>query len=208
MYHIFILDGSIDILMPIDPMLVIIEFVETHRSLVELGLSLDHDQMRQFSETLTLLTKYLPTDVCLDDYKELFDQVSQEYAVKYLSDTFLATDKLEAMSASPLFYKLSRESLFQQKWSLESSSGPVKTCFALEILQEYIPSDLFNILCEKTIGRQSSAKAISKSSFDPSLVTTANTKTVPKKRGKAQTALDQLAKSSQKLTSFFKPKAK
>lgn len=136
---------------------------------------------------------------------EYLKTFSRKAAVEYIAGRFFTPEKLAAIMDHPLYTEVTKGKLFGEKWSIPAASNACAKAFALEILAEYMTRPMLNDVCEQ-LGlrppgdldicriRPADAKAT------PSLL--------PKKRAGKAAALAADAKSSHRLTSFFKPTAK
>ena len=182
---------------------------------MELGLDDDHPELHGLGQNWDRLKELCP--VALSQYeavREFMDCWSTEDSVKYIVEKSLSEDRLSRVAGTKLFTLIAKERQFSQRWGL---SGPttqlLAKAFCLEILGEYIPISIIREVCAR-VGISPSldmplarCKAESADSSKNNLST--NT-IVPRKRGpggKAQAKLEEEAKSSKRITSFFKPKS-
>lgn len=169
-----------------------------HTQLESGELAANWAQLTQLLASCAFFDKLMP----MAEYLKTF---SRKAAVEYITGRFFTPEKLAAIMAHPLYAEVTKGRLFGEKWSIPAASSACAKAFALEILAEYMTRPMLEDVCTQ-LGlrppgdldicriRPAEAKAA------PSLL--------PKKRAGKAAALAADAKSSHRLTSFFKPTAK
>lgn len=187
-----------------DPALLPIIFAEVHRSLFELDLDEDHEELASMNQDWVVLKQL----IFMDEYatvREFFSGFDVEKELNRVQTKFFADERLADISSTSLFRLISKDPAFAHRWSLKNHSKiELSKAFAIDLLRESLPREFIAKLCIRAEISPPSEAALPKK---PEIEEVKKAQAVPKKRGKAQTALEKEAISSKKITSFFKFKS-
>lgn len=179
---------------------------------MELGLDDNHEELQGMSANWDHLKRLAKESLKLyGSSRQFMSSWTSDTSVQHIVNELLSEEKINNAASTRLFDKIARERQFSQRWSL---SGPttqlLAKAFSLDALSEHIPPLVFKQVCTHLGLTPSVDVPLARSKAETK--TTENGKlpapaVVPKKRaGKAQVKLDDEAKTSQRITSFFKPK--
>lgn len=203
-----------------DPIFLLADFVNRYSHVVELGLPEYHEDVKRMN------MDWLELAPCLANISQknfsvsitegpvsLIQSQPTELIVNYLVVKYFDDFKLKVLESCSLYKTLSNSKPFMTKWDISSARcAQFIRAISAELLQENLPLPIFEKLCEKLELKPINwdmpiYKSKPSEASEASSSVKAQQMTNLKKRGvKGPSALEQDAKSSKKLTSFFKPK--
>jgi hypothetical protein len=213
LYFLTLEDGQFLAAVPFDPIWAVTSFHAVYASLYELGLGDGHPENSSMLEdwsALRQLAGRLEIMSGLTSISEFYDQIDNSKLEILLEQRYLTPERIQSLGVQRLFKRVAAEKLFFQRWGLDQEAGSslVARAFALDILSEYIPLPMLNALATRAGLSFQCGVALGKTR-DEAVTNSSSKPLVPKKRGggKAQAAAEAEAKTSKRITSFFKPKS-
>ncbi len=196
------LDGNILVPVAYDPFLMAVDFAFTRQSLINLRLPKEHEEMRTTVSEWNTLNMTVDTGLTFDEF---FERYTEEYILEELTARYFSQHKLAQMVRSSLYKVTLADTKFKEKWSIGDSEVLGKA-FVLEILQEYLPPEIILKLCNRLSMSEPKKMPLYKPNGTDTENHPPNQANGSKKRSKSQTAFLEEAKTSKRISAFFKPR--